>query len=212
MKAIYLASILLAQAGTIYNITDLGTLGGTSAQAFGLSSNGFAAGAASTAFGYQHAFVWNGSGMTDLTLNSGANEGMAAAINAAGLVAGTQFIDGQAFATLWMDATAQSIAGAGSYATAINGGGQVAGMFTAAGQGHAFVTSSNGSVIDLGELPGGTWSAAYGVNDSGQVAGYGNAGSGVFRGFAWTPGAGYTGWERWAARTVTRWPSTMEAK
>ena len=93
MKAIYLASILLAQAGTIYNITDLGTLGGTSAQAFGLSSNGFAAGAASTAFGYQHAFVWNGSGMTDLTLNSGANEGMAAAINAAGLVAGTQFIE-----------------------------------------------------------------------------------------------------------------------
>ncbi len=196
MNPIRLASVLLGatllNAGSIYQVTDLGSLGGATSQAFGLSSNGWAAGAATTPFGYQHAFTSNGFGMTDLTLGTSASEGMAAAINAAGQVAGTQYIDGQAFATLWTGATTQSLAGAGSYATAINNAGQVAGMFTSGGQGQAFVMSQEGPMVDLGDLPGGTWTAAYGINNGGQVAGYGDAGSGTFRGFVWTAGSGYT--------------------
>ncbi len=195
MISIRLASIFLtsalAHAGTVYNITDLGTVGGTSAAAFGLSSNGLAAGAATTAFGYQHAFSSSGSGMTDLTLNTNAAEGMASAINGAGQVAGTGYINGQAYATVWTGGAGQTIAGAGSYALAINDGGQVAGMFTTAGQGHAFVMS-DGLMVDLGDLPGGAWSAAYGINGSGEVAGYGDVGSGEFGAFTWTAGSGYT--------------------
>ena len=42
----------------------------------------------------------------------------------------------------------------------------------------AFVTGPNGEGLkDLGTLPGGNYSYADAVNDSGQVAGYGNDGS-----------------------------------
>ncbi len=179
----------IAAAGPIYNITDLGALGGASAQAFGLSPEGQAVGAASTMFGYTHAFSSSGWGMTDLTMGT-ASEGQASAVNGAGQIAGTQFIGGQAFATLWTNGAAQSVGGAGSYGTAINGAGQIAGLTTSDGQGHAFRTV-NGVVQDLGTLPGGTWSSAYSINDAGRVAGYGDTGAGVFRAFVWSPEAGY---------------------
>lgn len=195
MNSIRLASILwtavVASAGPIYNVVDLGTLGGSSAQAFGLSSNGIAAGAATNAYGYDQAFINNESGITDLTINTNASQGSAAAVNASGVAAGTAYVNGQAYATLWMDSTTQAIAGAGSYAMAINNAGQVAGMITSNGQGNAFVTE-NGAVVDLGTLPGGTWSSAYGVNDDGDVTGYGQIAGGDFRGFVWSPQTGYT--------------------
>jgi probable HAF family extracellular repeat protein len=194
MNSIRLASILwfagVAAAGPVYNVVDLGTLGGTSAQAFGLSSNGIAAGAATTPSGYTHAFQNSGSGITDLTLNSNAGQGIASAVNSSGQVAGTAYVNGQAYATIWADSTTRAIAAAGSYAMTINNAGQVAGMLTSGGQGHAFVTE-NGAVVDLGTLPGGTWSSAYAINDQGDVAGYGQIGNGDFRGFVWSPGDGY---------------------
>lgn len=181
----------LAAAEAIYNVTDLGTLGGATAQAFGLSSTGQAAGSATTISGYEHAFTSTGSGILDLTVNSGATEGSAWGVNAAGQIVGTQFTIGAAFATLWMNGTAQAIGGAGSYGLAINEAGQTAGMITAAnGQGHAFRTV-NGAIQDLGVLPGGSWSAAYGINAAGQAAGYGMTSGGMFRAFLWSPSTGY---------------------
>ena len=196
MKTIFSIAMLLgtgiAMAGPIYTIADLGTLGGDSAQAFGLNSTGQAVGAASNTSGYTHAVSWPGSGLTDLTVGTSASEGMAAAVNGAGQIAGTQFTHGSASATVWTNGVAESIAGAGSYGMAINEGSQIAGMLTTpTGQGDAFVTV-NGSVQDLGTLPGGTWSAAYGINNSGDVAGYGTIRPGVFRAFVWSPETGYT--------------------
>lgn len=184
-------------AGPIYNIIDLGTLGGSSAQAFGVNASGVAVGSATTISGYTHAFSSSTAGIVDLTLNSTASEGTAAAINAAGTIAGTQFINGQAYASLWSNGAAVAIGGAGSYAMAINDAGQTAGMFTTAdGQGHAFVTSgdalADSTLVDMGTLAGGDWSSAYGINSSGEVAGYGNTASGAFNGFTWTPGGGYS--------------------
>lgn len=43
------------------------------------------------------------------------------------------------------------------------------------------------SITDLGALPGGTWSTAWGINNSGQVVGESN-----FHAFIWEPGAGMT--------------------
>ena len=183
--------------GPIFNVIDLGTLGGSSSQAYGVNASGTAAGSATTAFGYTHATSSSGAGIVDLTLNSTASEGTAAAINGAGTIAGTQFINGQAYASLWSNGAAQTIGGAGSYAMAVNDAGQTAGMFTTTdGQGHAFVTSGDAlggsALVDMGTLAGGTWSSAYGINGSGEVVGYGNLASGAFRGFTWTQGGGYS--------------------
>ena len=45
---------------------------------------------------------------------------------------------------------------------------------------------------NLGVLPGGSWSTAYGTNSAGDVTGYGDTASGHFRAFVWTPSTGMT--------------------
>lgn len=198
MNSIRLIPILamagLASAGPIYDVTDLGTLGGSNAQAFSLNSSGQIVGAATTPFGDTHAFtsLSTGSGMTDLTSGTNATSGTAQGVNASGQIAGTQFIDGQSYATSWNGDAAQGtqiMGPAGSYGLAINDAGQTAGMLTSGGEGHAFI-ETNGVIQDLGDLPGGSWSSAYAINNAGEVAGYGQIGN-MFRGFLWTPTTGY---------------------
>jgi probable HAF family extracellular repeat protein len=67
-----------------------------------------------------------------------------------------------------------------------NASGEIAG-----GNGHAIVIDG-AATLDLGVLPGGSWSAAYGINAAGDVTGYGDTSNGHFRGFVWTPGGGMT--------------------
>lgn len=63
---------------------------------------------------------------------------------------------------------------------------------TVGGNGHAFVTDGT-TTTDLGVLPGGEWSAAYGINASGAVVGYGDTSViGQFLGFIWTSSTGMT--------------------
>ena len=71
-----------------YSITDLGTLGGGSAKGYSINASGQVTGAAVTAGGVFHAFLYApGSGMTDLgTLGGGSSTGYA--INASGQVTG----------------------------------------------------------------------------------------------------------------------------
>lgn len=158
--------------------------------ATGVNNLGQAVGTATTMFGYMHAFSFSASGLADLTVNSTATQGQAAAINNAGAIAGTQYFGGQTYATVWKNGVAANVGGAGSYALAINDAGAVAGMLVNNGQGNAFV-ALNGTVIDLGTFSGGSWSAAYGLNDAGDVAGTGMTSGGNFRAFVWTPAQGY---------------------
>jgi probable HAF family extracellular repeat protein len=180
----------IATAGSLFTLTDLGNLGGTSAAGFGVNATGQTAGTATTYFGYAHAFSSNGSGMTDLTLNSTAWQGFAAGINDGGQVVGTQYIGGDSYATIWNNGAASAVGGAGSFGTSINNSGDVAGMLIQNGQGNAFVTR-NGTVFNLGTFDGGIWSSAYSLNDSGAAAGYGLTSAGNFRGFIWTQSQGY---------------------
>jgi probable HAF family extracellular repeat protein len=55
--------------------------------------------------------------------------------------------------------------------------------------GHAFILI-NGFYSDLGVLPGGDWSSASGINQSGTVVGDSSVSSGNFRGFVWNPQSG----------------------
>jgi len=189
MNLIRLISILgtagFAAAGPIYTLADLGTLGGPGAMATSVNGQGQAVGMMLDPYGYMHAFS------SSSPLGSNATEAEASGINNAGQVSGTQYYNGDAYATVWNGGVATTVGGAGSFALAINNPGDVAGMLVNNGQGNAFVTE-NGTFIDLGAFDGGSWSSAYSLNDQGQAAGYGLIGNGVFRGFVWTPGQGYT--------------------
>jgi probable HAF family extracellular repeat protein len=77
---------------------------------------------------------------------------------------GYNIVGGETIATEWIGTGVVSL-GLGQ-ANAINDLDQVVGN----SQGHA-TEWSNGSVIDLGGLPGSTSSIAYSINDSGQVVG-----------------------------------------
>ncbi len=127
-------------ASPIYTLADLGTLGGSSAMATGVNNQGQTVGTMVDPLGYMHAFS------SSSPLNTTAAEAEAAAINNAGQVAGTQFIGGQAYATVWNNGVASTVGGSGSYALSINNSGDVAGMLVNHGQGNAFVTQ-NGTVI-----------------------------------------------------------------
>ena len=87
-------------------------------------------------------------------------------------------------------ATAVDLGGLGgdqTFPAAINAVGQVAGQSrTAAGEYHAFFWS-RGRTIDLGIAPGGTFSLVTGLNDRGQVTGYGDTADGSAA-FVWRAG------------------------
>ncbi len=173
----------LIQADAIYSVADLGSMGGSSTVAFGINGSGTAVGWGETLTGDSGAFSSNGSSMQHLAGLSGATDTSAYGINSSGTIVGTSFVNGQPHGEIWNGSQSTDL-GAGIYATGINDSGAVIG-----GNGHAFLLA-NGTYGDLGVLPGGNWSSAYGVNNAGTVVGYGNIGNGLFRGFVWTASGG----------------------
>lgn len=87
----------------------------------------------------------------------------------------------------------------GSLGDVINSSGQVVGCsdtsidtFPCLGgsPGHAFLWSKATGMRDLGTLPGGTFSVAFGLNDPGQAVGWSNNGQGAQHAFIWTQSRG----------------------
>lgn len=78
--------------------------------------------------------------------------------------------------------------GGGSYATAINNGGDVVGYSYPLGVEHAFLWEDGVGITDLGTLPGATSSRAEDINDEAQVVGW--TSGPVSRAFLWTSGGG----------------------
>jgi len=183
MKAIFLFATLTSvlSAGTIYSVTELGSLGGSSAFGYKINNSGKVAGWAQTGAGDQHAFVASGAGIQDLSPLFGSDT-FASGINASGVIVGTSYVGGQAHGTIWTGSGSTDL-GAGIFATGINDAGVIIG-----GNGHAFVLA-NGIYQDLGVLQVGGWSSASGINHDGAVVGDASVGSG-FHGFIWTAGTG----------------------
>jgi probable HAF family extracellular repeat protein len=174
----------LLPASNIPTITEAGSLGGASTVAYQISDSGLIVGYAQVSNTDTHAFsATSGGGTHDL--NGAASESGAYGVNSAGQIVGTSYVNGQAHGTIW-SSTGVTDLGAGSYATAINSSGEVAG-----GNGQAFLYR-NGVTEELGVLAGGNWSSAYGINSEGSVVGNGNVAGGDFRGFVWTAGLGLT--------------------
>jgi probable HAF family extracellular repeat protein len=152
-------------------------LGGTNSRVLGLSDKGAAVGAANLPGGTRHAFLMNGSAMTDLgTLPAGISSA-AYGINNAGVIVGVADIDGQHnHAVSWVRERIVDLGtlanGTISSARAINDRGQIAGFGDTPTGFHAFLYAE-GVMLDLGTL-GSAPSAASGINNRGDVVGVSN--------------------------------------
>jgi probable HAF family extracellular repeat protein len=181
----YFLAVTASSAAPIYTIVDLGGLGGPTSVAYRINSFGTAIGWSQISNGDSHAFrASSGSPLEDLS-RVGTSDSFAYGINGSGQIAGIEYSNGPH--GMVVDESGVTGLGAGTFALAINDRGQVAGA--AGGRAQLY---TDGVATDLGILPGGSWSAAYGINNSGDVAGTSDVGSGAFRGFIWTPDSGMT--------------------
>lgn len=177
-----LGTILLAPSTALavpaYTITDLGTLGGDSSQAFGINNSGQVTGGSTIANGRSRAFIWDrATGMQDLGTLGGDISSIGTGINDSGQVTGeSTTADRRSRAFIWGRATDMQDLGTlsnGSTAgNGINDIGQVTGFSeTAGGRRHAFVWDRATGIRNLGTLPDGFSSTGIDINNSGQVTG-----------------------------------------
>jgi probable HAF family extracellular repeat protein len=169
------------------SIHGLGTLGGSSSEAFGINSGGVVVGDSLVApnSGVSHAFMSGGSGggLVDLGVGTGqyvnySHGSTAAAVNGGGTVAGSILgTGGASLAVTWtgpnqFTPVGSFVPGASSAALGINGAGTVTGWAntTLNGPQHAF-RASGGGIQDLGTLPGFLSSRGNAINAAGVVAG-----------------------------------------
>ena len=180
-----LLGLQVLPADPIYSVVNLGGLGGGMALGYRINNAGETVGWAQTATGDTHPFrAFVGSAIEDLA-GPGVSDGFAYGVNDSGQIAVSAYINGIPHGLI-LGAAGTTDLGPDTFALAVNSNGQAAG-----GNGHA-ILYANAHVQDLGTLPGGDWSAAYDINSSDAIAGSGDIGSGVFRGFVWTPASGMT--------------------
>jgi probable HAF family extracellular repeat protein len=188
--------------GTSGTMADLGTLGGTQSFATGVNDSGQivgSSGGGSIAVA-SAAFLYSGGKMIDLGSLGGSgvqDDSQANAINNLGQVVGASYT-GTTDAFLWTPSTPNGTSGTmidlGSLgsgytvAYAINTAGQVVGIsHTSSGLQHAFLwtpttpNGNTGTMIDLNTLTGSntvSLEGALGINDRGQIVGFGTFKSG----------------------------------
>jgi probable HAF family extracellular repeat protein len=171
--------------------TNLGTLKGTNSYAYAINDSGQIAGDS-----FDGATLWSNGSTTYLGTLGGYNSS-ARAINNSGKVAGLSSTTGNMLhATLWSNGSTTdlgTLGGTYSYAYAINNSDKVAGASYTTGNAAMHATLwSNGNLVDLNSLVsaanGWTLISAQGINDLGQIVGYGTF-NGQTEAFLLTPDA-----------------------
>ena len=174
-------------------VQTLGTLGGTTSEAWGLNDSGTVVGWSRTASGAIHPFVWDSGVMTDIGV-FGGYYGYAWGVNESGQVAGSSSDnDNQVRPFIWNSGVMTdlgTLGGPQGEGYGLNDSGQVVGWAdNADSDAHAFLWDS-GVMTDLGTLDS-YYSIAYGVNNVGQVVGYAGTATGTAAGFVWEDGVMY---------------------
>jgi len=181
MRRVVLAAIAVlaapvARAEPMYEITDLGTLGGTASQAYGMNDVGRVVGSAKTVSGQIHAFLWDRSTKTMVDLGTlGGTTSEACDTNNNGQVVGYSHVAGNTYyqAFVYESGSMTGLAGlGGSYSSAggINDSGQIAGWANTAGGAATRATRwDGGSPVDLGSLGGPAYGEA--INSAAHVVG-----------------------------------------
>jgi len=177
-------------AAIVYTITDLGTLGGSYSDAYGVNDLGQVVGESETGSGEFHAFLYDGSAMQDL-VPLGGSASIAYGINNSGhVVGGSDTAAGDYHAFRYRDGVMHDMMPEGLTSTAfsINDLGHVvceaemmSGVF------HATM-DVDGAMSSLGTL-GGDFSAAFGINDAGQVVGEAETATWDYRAFLHSSGS-----------------------
>jgi probable HAF family extracellular repeat protein len=198
-------------------LSEMGTLGGTNCEAYGINDSGQVAGFSETAAGTNHAFLFSNGTMNDLGVLARGTVSMGFGLNNAGQVVGSASTVGQEFfnAFLYKDGTMNglgTLGGGRCEAHGINDSGQIIGWGTSRSSGytHGFLYS-NGAMMDLGTLPGCVYSQANAINNSGLIAGYSATDSFAYRAFLYTGGTmtdlnslidASLGWTLWMANSI----------
>jgi probable HAF family extracellular repeat protein len=158
----------------------LGAFGGRVGVAYGINDSGQVVGYADTADGRSHAFLYDAGVMSDLGVLPGTNNSVARSINSSGQIAGWSFTVNSSIlalrrAFIYSGGRMTDPGGFGgddTTATSINDIGQVVGSSEKSdGTARAFLYE-NGTMSEIGALPGGHTEIAYDINNFGQVVGY----------------------------------------
>jgi probable HAF family extracellular repeat protein len=149
---------------TNLGITGYGTAINNSGQVVGAYTNGV---------GQSTAFDWNNGTLVNLGTLNGDVSSSAYAINSKGQIVGTSMSGTGVFTAFFSNGTGMTnlcpSCSSISYAEGINSAGTAVGSYITGGYLHA-AEYSGGSVVDLGTL-GGSQSAAYGIDDTGDIVG-----------------------------------------
>ncbi|MCC7360323.1 MAG: DUF3466 family protein [Anaerolineales bacterium] len=161
----------------------------------GINENGQVAGASQVS-SYMHGFWWDDGTMTNLGALGGQGSWAYDINNAGQVVGGSPLGSGDNHAFRWQNGSGMqdlgTLGGPSSYAFEINDSGQAVGYACCAPDtylSHAVLWGSGG-IVDLGDLDP-LWpaiSAAYGLNDAGQVVGGSYDASANFHAFLWQNG------------------------
>ncbi len=189
------AGIMIANA---QSLTWLGTLGGDSSEARGVSNNAVVVGVAYNASNNPRAFRWTNGLMQDIgTLGGHSGEAYGVSADGAVVVGRAKNASNQWRAFRWTQASGIQDLGTlgGSYSEArgvsADGSVVVGTAYNAGNQWRAFRWASATGMQELG-TPGGYWSAAYGVSADGTVVvGWADEDGGDnYRAFRWTSATG----------------------
>ena len=166
------------EAGLLFNIVNLGTLGGPSSFALDVNESRQVTGNSrfTNANTRLHAFVWGENTITDIGyLTNGVEFSRGYAINDAGVIVG-ESDNNISKAFLW-DGTNMvdigTLGGASAVAHDINNAGEVVGASSNGSASRPYKRLANGTFVDLGTLLGTTNSSgrAWGINEAGDAVG-----------------------------------------
>lgn len=191
LRAVLAVERLEGRCLLTYTVTDLGVLGGQFSAGYAINQAGQVAGLSDVPGTFGHAFLYDGAQMRDLAPGDPLAS-KAWAVNDQGWVAGGAAFAGSGYDAFLYDGQQLldlgNLGGAGTVAYGMNNRGWVVGLAAFADRTHPFLYDGQ-TMTDLGNLVGGIgYSAAFAVNNRGQVVGGSTAATSDNHAFLWQDG------------------------